>query len=220
MDILGTITSVERQKRNTSRVSIHVDGQYLGSVEDIVWAKSGLKVGVALPQELWQDMQERQEAAAALDKAVQRLASRARGKAEMEKYLTEKGFSESAVANTIKKLQGYGYIDDSEFARLVVRDRVNTKSIGRRSLAYELKRIGVSDEEAAGAMEQYGEEDELAAATRQAEKDLRRTVGEPDQKKRRAKVYASLARRGFSGDVINTVLSALLNGPSDDSPFA
>ncbi len=213
---LGIITSAERQKRNKSRVSIHVDGQYLGSVEDIVWAKSGLKVGSPLPEELWQDMQGRQEASAALDKAVQRLASRARGKAEMEKFLADKGFSESAVRQTIEKLESYGYIDDSEFARLVVRDRVNTKSIGRRSLAMELKRLGVGEEETGQALALYAGEDELAAAQRQAEKDMRRTAGEGDQRKRRAKVYAGLARRGFSGDVIETVLAKVFSGSSEE----
>ncbi len=215
MGILGMITSVERQKRNKTRVSIQVDGQYLGSVEDIVWAKSGLKTGNPLPDELWQDMQGRQEEAAALDKAVSRLASRARGKAEMEKYLEEKGFSESAVRHAMEKLEGYGYIDDSEFARLVVRDRVNTKSIGRRSLAQELKRLGVGEEDAEQALDQYAEEDELASALRQAEKDMRRTAGESDQRKRRAKVYASLARRGFAGDVIDSVMTKVFSGSSE-----
>ena len=215
MGIIGVITSVELQKRNKTRVSIHVDGQYLGSVEDIVWAKSGLKTGHPLPEELWQDMQGRQEEAAALEKAVTRLASRARSKAEMEKYLAEKGFSESAISYAIEKLEGYGYIDDGEFARLLVRDRVNTKSIGKRSLAQELKRLGVGEEDAGQALSQYAQEDELAAALRQAEKDMRRTAAEMDIRKRRAKVYNGLARRGFSGDVIEAAMAKVFSGSSE-----
>lgn len=216
MDILGKITSIERQKRNPSRVSVFVDGAYLGSVEDIILAKAGLKAGDELNAALWEDMQGRQEAQAALDRAMTRLSSRARGRAEMEKYLEEKGFSAEAVQSAVEKLEGYGYLNDGEYAAMFVRDRVSLKPSGRRAIAVELKRLGIGEEESSSALEQYSGEDELAAALRIAEKDMRRTAGEKDARKRRAKVYAGLARRGFSHDLINEAITKLFNCPDDE----
>lgn len=216
MEELGRITSVERQKKNKSRVSVFVDGTFFGSAEDIVWVRSGLKVGDVLKTAQWEDMQSVQEAHAALDKALSRLGSRARSRLEMERYLADKGFSQEAVNSAIAKLESYGYIDDGEFAAMLVRDRMNVKPQGRRSIAGELKRLGVQGEEAESALAQYGEEDELAAAIKQAEKDMKRTAGEPDERKRKAKVYASLARRGFSHEIISGVLNRLFrNGDGD-----
>lgn len=216
MENLGRITSVERQKRSKSRVSVFVDGAYLGSVEDIVWAGSGLKAGDALDASKWEDMLTRQDAQAALDKALSHLSSRARSRAEMERYLLGRGFSEDSVKYALGKLEGYGYIDDGEYAAMLVRDRMRLKRTGRRSIAEELKRMGVGGEEASTALEQYGEEDEAASALAQAEKDMKRTAGETDVRKRRAKVYTSLARRGFSHDLIQSTLSKLFNGREED----
>jgi regulatory protein len=216
MDVLGRITAAERQKRNASRVSVFVDGEYLGSVEDIVWVRSGLKNGDELKETQWEDMKTRQEAQAALDRALKRLASRARGKAEMERYLSGKEFSPDAIKYAIDKLEGYGYINDGEVAAMLVRDRMHLKREGRRTIAAELKRLGIGEEDADSALKQYGAQDEASAAMRQAEKDMKRTAGEADGRKRRSKIYASLARRGFSHDLISDVLSKLFNGRGTD----
>jgi regulatory protein len=216
MDGLGRITAAERQKRNTSRVSVFIDGEYLGSLEDIVWARSGLKTGDVLTEAQWEDMRTRQEAQAALDRALKRLASRARGKAEMERYLSGKEFSSEAIKYAIEKLEGYGYINDGEVAAMLVRDRMNLKREGKRTIAAELKRLGIGEEEADSALKQYSAEDEASAAMKQAEKDMKRTAGETDGRKRRSKVYASLARRGFSHDLISGVLSKLFNDRGQD----
>lgn len=218
MEIIGKITGVERQKRNASRVSIFVGDSYLGSVEDIVWAKAGLKAGDSLTAAAWEDMQGRQEAQAAMDRALTRLGSRARGRAEMEKYLLGRGFSEEAVRQTLEKLESYGYINDADYAAMLVRDRVNLKPSGRRAIADELKRLGIGEEAAESALAQYGEEDELAAAVRQAQKDMKRTASEPDERKRRSKIYAGLARRGFTQSVIREATGRLFTCPDDELP--
>ncbi len=217
MDLIGRVDRVERQKRNGSRVNVFIGGEYLGSVEDIVWAKAGLKSGDTLSRAQWEDMLGRQEAQAAFDRALTRLASRARSRAELEKYLSGRGFSADAVRLAMEKLEAYGYVNDADYAAMLVRDRMALKPQGRRALELELRRKGIGGDEAEAALGQYGEEDELAAAARQAEKDMKRTAAERDERKRRAKVYAGLARRGFSGDVIERVMSGLFNAP-DDGP--
>lgn len=211
MEDIGRISAVERQKKNKSRLSVFVDGVYLGSVEEIVWARSGLKAGDVLQEARWEDLQTREEARAALDRALKRLASRARSRAEMEQYLAEKGFSPDAVKSAIEKLEGYGYINDGEYAAMYVRDRVNLRPSGRRTIAGELKRLGVEENTVAEALEQYTGEDEKAAVLKQAEKDMKRTAGESDARKRRAKVYAALARRGFKNDLIQETLNSLFS---------
>lgn len=216
MATIGNITSVERQKRNPSRVSVFVDGEYAGSLDDFVWAKSGLKAGSALDAAQWEDMLGRQEAQAAFDRALKRLAPRARSRSEIENYLQGRGFGPEAVRSAVEKLEGYGYLNDGEFASMLVRDRMNLKSAGRRAVASELKRLGIGEAEAGEALAQYGAENERQAALRQAEKDMKRTAGEGDARKRRAKVYAGLARRGFSADIINAVINELFAVPDDE----
>jgi regulatory protein len=217
MENTGRITAVERQKKNKSRVSIFVDDGYLGSADDIVWVRSGLKTGDMLSSQAWEDMQGRQEEQAAMEKALRYLALRARGKVEMERYLKEKGYAVEAVEKVITRLEELSYLNDGAFAGMLVRDRVNLKGAGRQAIAVELKQQGIDDETAAEALLQYGEEEETEAARRQAAKAFHSTGREQDQKKRRAKVYSSLARRGFSSHIIQTVLNELFNVADSDS---
>ncbi len=217
METLGRVTAVERQKRNKSRVSVHVEDSYLGSVDDVVWVRSGLKAGDLLSAALWQDMQQRQEAQAALDRAIGHLASRARSVAQVQRHLGEKGFSAEAIESAVAKLTEYGYLDDGLYAQMLVRDRVHLKGTGRQAIARELKQQGVSPEDAEAALAQYDEEGELDAARQQAQRAMAQTAREADPRKRRAKVYASLARKGFGGDVIAQALKGLEHGEDDES---
>ena len=217
METIGTITAVEIQKKNKSRVSITVDGEYLGSVEDIIWVRSALKNGDMLTAAAWEDMLGRQETQSAMDKALHYLASRARGKVEMERYLKEKGFANEPIAAAMDKLNTLGYLNDSEYASMLVRDRSTLKASGRRVIAMELKQQGIDDETAAEALEQYGDEDELEAARKHAQKALRGASRENDPKKQRAKLYSSLARRGFSSQLIHKVITELFSAETDNT---
>lgn len=210
------ITAAQPQKRRPNRIDISADGVFLGSVEDIVWVQSGLKIGDELTEEVWQAMQGRQEEQIAMNRALDNLAARARGKEELRKFLLGKGHDADAVERVLAKLAGLGYLDDSIFAGMLVRDRVNLKGAGRRAIAAELRRVGIDEETAQRALEEYDPQEEEAAAQAQALKALRATTRETDPRKRRAKVYASLARRGFSHEIIQSVVNRLLDAEPEE----
>ena len=215
--MFGRITAAQAQTKHPNRISISVDGEYLGSVEDIVWVQSGLKVGSDLTEEAWQAMQGRQEEQAAMNRALKHLASRARGVQEMRKHLLAKGHEEQTVERVLARLCELGYLDDSAYAGMLVRDRVNLKGAGRRVIAQELRRAGIDGETAQQALSQYDDQDEKEAARAQAQKALRSAAREPDERKRRAKVYANLARRGFSHEIIQSVLNEVLSVAPDET---
>jgi regulatory protein len=219
MATIGRITAVQRQQKKRTRVSIEVDGAYYGSLDDIVWVRSGLKVGDALTENAWADMRGRQEAQAAMDRALNLLATRPRGTMELKRLLTDKGFPAEIVENTAARLIVLGYLNDEEYASLLVRDRALRKGEGKRAISAELKRQGIDEETITEAMERYSREEELDIALKQAQKALRASSHEEDNRKLRAKVYASLARRGFSSELIHTVLNRLFSAESDNIEF-
>ena len=87
----------------------------------------------------------------ALDRAVGYLAARARSRREIEQKLLQAGYRPCTVEMVIYKLQRENLLDDADFARQWVESRQHHK-LGRSRIAQELRRKGVSQDEAEEAL--------------------------------------------------------------------
>jgi len=145
--------------------------------------------------------------------AYRRLAARPRSRAELAGYLTGKGFPEDVVNPVIVEFEGNGYIDDRKFAYDYGRYLVETKGLSRFALRAELRKKGVSDEDASPALdnlfddEGYEEYDiALTVARKKAESLAKLTDGA----KARRRLTDYLKRRGFSFDIIKKAVEGIL----------
>lgn len=151
----------------------------------------------------------------ALDKAVAFLASRARSRKEIEDKLLHCGYRPCTVEMVIYKLETENLLDDADFARQWVEARVNHK-LGRNRIAQELRRKGISADEAEAALESIDSDDQLAAAIALVEKALARTKSGEDPRKTANRITAMLARRGFGWDVAREAISQAMNNLEDE----
>ncbi|NJN82840.1 MAG: hypothetical protein HC802_11555 [Caldilineaceae bacterium] len=64
------------------------------------------------------------------------LSFRPRSRQEVLRNLRDKGYLEAHIEAALARLEGYGYVDDQEFARfwLENRTRFKPRSVARRSL--------------------------------------------------------------------------------------
>lgn len=136
----------------------------------------------------------------ALDRAVGYLAARARSKREIEQKLLLAGYRPCTVEMVIYKLQRENLLDDSDFARQWVESRQHHK-LGRSRIAQELRRKGVSQEDAEDAMSIIEDEDQLSGAVALATKAAARIKPDEDIRKATNRIAAMLARRGYSWDI-------------------
>ena len=86
---------------------------------------------------------------------------------EIRKYLREKGFVEQVVSTCIEKLKGYHYIDDSVFAKELVR---SYPSLGENGLKRKLVEKGISQKIIEDCFVNSDEEQEIQKANCAAEK--------------------------------------------------
>jgi len=111
-------------------------------------------------------------------------------------------------------VRGWGYLDDAEFARRWVENRLQHRPRGERLIKQELRVKGVD----AATIDDVIEEssiDEHAAAMAVAEKAARRLQGlEPEVARRR--LIGQLARRGFPYAVISPVVKQVLGEGEED----
>ncbi|MEO0077565.1 MAG: regulatory protein RecX, partial [candidate division WOR-3 bacterium] len=132
------------------------------------------------------------------------LSYKARTTAELTQRLTRKGFPADIVHSTIERLAELRMVDDEGYARQFVQDRITIGHKGRWRVRQELTKRGVSQEHLEAALAQAP--DEVAAAQAVAGKYLERNRQlEPAVLRRR--LYALLARRGFSPDTIQRVIN-------------
>ena len=145
----------------------------------------------------------------ALDRAVGYFATRARSKREIEQKLQQAGYRPCTVEMVIYKLERENLLDDADFARQWVESR-QTHKLGRSRIAQELRRKGVSQEEAEEALAVIDDEDQLAGAIALAEKAAARIKPGEDMRKATNRIAGMLARRGYSWDIAKEALRQAL----------
>ena len=146
----------------------------------------------------------------ALDRAVGYLAARACSTHEIEQKLLQAGYRPSTVEMVIYKLQRENLLDDADFARQWVESR-QTRKLGRSRIAQELRRKGVSQEEAENALDLIDDEDQLSGAIALAEKAAARIKPGEDPRKAASRIAGMLARRGYSWDIAKEAIRQALS---------
>ena len=120
---------------------------------------------------------------------------------EMRRKLAEQEFSPASVEDAVLFLKHYRYLDDEDYARRYVEKNGNKKSI--RQMKFDLRQKGIGDDLVEMVFEDM-EVDELSQILGLLRKK-NYDPEEPDPAKRQ-KMYAFLARKGFSYDAINSAM--------------
>jgi regulatory protein len=142
-------------------------------------------------------------------RAVGLLARRAHSKWELRRKLRMKGFGAEAVDTAMARLVELGYLDDSSFAKGLVRRRGGLR--GPRALSAELAAKGVDRAEADAAVAEFDTEAQLVAATRLAECLYARRSG-IGYREMLDTVGTKLLRRGFPAAVVREACRSVLSG--------
>lgn len=123
------------------------------------------------------------------------LARRAHSRAELQRKLVRRGYPSDEVESALARAAGNGYLDDAAFARALVRQRKAGR--GAAAIGAELRAKGVSREEAATALAEIDDGEELATAMRLTGRSLAPDATWED----RRRAAARLVRRGFAPEV-------------------
>jgi regulatory protein len=200
----GTITELRFQKRNKNRVNVHLDGQFAFGLAAIAAVR--LRVGQTLSDEEIARLQRQDGIERAYERALNFLSYRPRSEAEVRRNLHKKNVEDGVVEVVVGRLTRAGLLDDREFARYWVENRLQFNPRGARALRQELRQRGVSTSIITDTLAGLDEE---VAARKAADAGARRLAHlEPRDFRRR--LWAYLARRGFSYTVIETLVEEML----------
>lgn len=144
------------------------------------------------------------------------LTGQARSRQELADKLAKRGVPDDLAARLLDRFTEVGLIDDAAFARQWVESRHRSRGLAPRALKQELRRKGVTDDDASEALEQIDEADQRAAARALVDKKLRSMRGlDPQVATRR--LAGLLARKGYgAGLAFSVVREALADAGTDD----
>ena len=203
---MDVITAIKKE-RGKYRVTINEAEDVL--VPLALMRERPLKEGQPLDLEEYDNWLMVRQYRFALDRAVGYLAARARSTREIEQKLLQAGYRPCTVEMVIYKLQRENLLDDADFARQWVESR-QTHKLGRSRIAQELRRKGVSQEEAEEALSIIDDEDQLSGAIALAEKAAARIRAGEDMRKASSRIAGMLARRGYSWDIAKQAIQQVL----------
>ncbi len=203
------ITQISVQKKNPHRRSIFLDGEFSFGLNDEIVAKYNLRVGSELEDADLPQILRKEEALKAKDAALNYLSVRARSRKEIVDKLTQKGYDRNIVAQVADDLEAVGLVNDLEFSRAWVKERLQIRPRGRRMLGQELWQKGIAKEVAEKTIQEAFEKlDEGQLATELLKKRLSRYQGlEKNKAKRRMTDF--LLQRGFDWETVKEALTAI-----------
>ncbi|MHA6626060.1 regulatory protein RecX [Pseudonocardia sichuanensis] len=150
--------------------------------------------------------------AVAREICLRMLTDRARTRQELAQALQRKGVPDDAAHAVLDRFDEVGLIDDAAFAGQWVRSRHNHRGLARRAIAMELRRKGVSEEDAGEALAEVDEESEAQRARELVDRKLRSlAVGTTEQRAAAGRrLVGMLARKGYgAGTAYRVVKEAL-----------
>ena len=202
---MPTVTKLEIQKNNKTRVNVYVDDEFYCGMEAITALAVGLKEGRQVTADQLKEGIYQSEVRICFTKSVDYLSRYMKTCRQLQGYLKRKGFSQEVVQATVDKLKDYGYIDDARYAQLYTEQ--NSKSKGSRRIRQELLAKGV-DRQNAELYSTIDDEDMLHTATTLADKYMKNKQADTPTL---VKLQRYLVYRGYDFDIINTIVNNYRN---------
>ncbi len=144
--------------------------------------------------------------AQAKDLCLRLLTDRARSRAELADKLAAKGFAPEVAERALNRLAEVGLIDDAAFAEQWVHSRHTFSGKGKKVLAQELRRKGVSDADAGPALAAITPADESARAAELVRRKLTTLPADLPTDKTTNRLVGMLARRGYNQSMAYAVV--------------
>jgi len=201
------ITEILPQKRN-NRVNIYIDGEFAFGLDEELRFKYDLYVGKEVSQDFIDEVIKAEEEKKVINQALNLLSYGARSRKELYKRLAKKGYEEEQIEKAIAFCEKYGYINDHEYAKSFIRDRIKLKKHGSRRIRYDLISKGIGQEVIDQVLD-IDEDEEYERALELAKKRIKSYKNDNKQAIYR-KLGGYLARRGYPYSVVTKVLREVL----------
>lgn len=203
-----TITRIEKQTNNQKRYSIYIDEKFAFGVseEDLIYFK--LKENSEITEQRYNYIMEYVIYTKAKDKAYKFLGYKARSEKEVRDKLIKENYPQEIIDRIIELFKHYNYINDENYTKAYINNRIKFKPRAKRMLKYELAQKGIDSDTIENIIDSSNI-DETDIAINLLQKKLKNKK-DIDQKEKQ-RIYNYMLRRGFDYETINKAFKEVLN---------
>ena len=200
------ITKIEQQKKNKSRFSVFLDGEFSFGADKFTVVSYGLSEGAEITEEKLAEIKQGALTEDAKNYAARLISSRSYTEKVIREKLSAHTGDEETVQKTINFLKEYKLIDDLDYATRYAHDLVHLKKFGPKQVVWKLQEKGIPKDIAQKVASEFNFDDTVSENLKTlAQKKL---AGNFDIKNI-MKVKRYLASRGYNFDDINAVIQRL-----------
>ena len=132
------ILSIKRSTRYNDRIIVKLHDKSVFRVPEDAFVLNPFHVGETVTLDEIENYDVKMRLQEAKDAAFKLLSFRMRSIAEMRKRLKEKSFSQIEIDHVIDKLTKLNYLNDVEFGKAFVKEKIKNKKIGPKAIKSEL----------------------------------------------------------------------------------
>ncbi|MGG7096062.1 recombination regulator RecX [Clostridium sardiniense] len=197
---MSKITKIEAGKRNKDRANIYIDDEYAFSVNMEIVYKFGLREKEEVDREKLLQISILENLSKCKETALRTVERSYKTEKEIRDKLLLKEFDEETIEKTVEFLKEYGFIDDSKFVRMFVKDRI--KNQGKNKIKYALLQKGINKYLIDEVFGELDRDDEIKRAIELCEKKYLSIIKrESDDFKIKNKITRYLLGRGYDYDI-------------------
>lgn len=189
-----------------TKIHIHIDGEYLLTVDEDFWLSSGFISGDEIDDGDLAAFKEAAGSRLAFNSAMFSLDLRDHSEREMRNKLSRK-FDENSVNEAVEKLVDLGLLNDRRYAENLTRELFERKKYGKNRVRNELFRRGIASDIINDVIEDYENENDTDNVKTIVDIIRKKYYNKLVDEKSRQKVVAALVRLGFSFSDIRQAMS-------------
>ena len=140
------ITSIKQQVNKRDRYSIYIDGVYSFALSEAGLIESGISKNQELSEEQYREYTVQADVDKIYGKILRYITIRNRSQWEIVEYLKRKDVSPTLIDTILNKLSNIGLINDDQYARAFIKDRLLLRPTSRRKIQFELRKKHINSE--------------------------------------------------------------------------
>lgn len=212
---MSKITRIEVQKRNKQRFNVYIDEVYAFAVDGELVYKEKLSVNEEVDEERLQNIAKKENLSKCKNTALRILERSYKTEKEIKERLIDKGYDLDAILPIVDFLKEYAFINDSEYIKMYIKDRI--KRQGAQKIKYALIKKGIDPDEIEANLTILNKNEEINVALELAKKKYSQIVlRESDKYKLSDKLCRFLIGRGYDYALVKDVIKKVINSEDFD----
>lgn len=205
---MNVITKIEVQKRNKDRSNVYINNDYAFSLSNEIVYKEGLKINEKIDIERIKAIAKEDNYIKCKTTALRIVEKSNKSEKELIDKLILKGYDKEAIDKTMKVLKEYNFINDENYVKMYVKDKV--KLVGKKKIKYDLAKKGIKDKIIDEEIYNIDSEEERNTAYNLAIKKYNTIAKrETDRFKLSQKLYRFLLSKGYGYDIVSSVVKEI-----------